>query len=195
LKFRESPTPRTGYGGAKAARARALNRKPGDDDGKDRKKKGSKGRSGSRSSRSSSSSSSYSSKSGSQGVKRVKAATAKNTNGDDSVIILDEEPIQPVVRKEVEVNMDHVNLGVKELKELLTAAGMSFAGATEKEDLVRLLTKARAQAAASKDVFVPTYSWREVPEGVSLPPGLEVKFDIASGRNYAKMTRPDPPPR
>ena len=43
------------------------------------------------------------------------------------------------------------DLGIKELKNLLTEAGVSFAGATEKEDLVRLMTKSKAQAAVQKD--------------------------------------------
>lgn len=82
---------------------------------------------------------------------------------------------------------DHACLGIRELKELLTAAGVSFAGATEKEDLVRLLTKARAQAAASKGILVATDVWQRVPDGTALPPGLEVKLDLEKGCNYARI--------
>merc|ERR1712032_1120944 len=81
----------------------------------------------------------------------------------------------------------HAKLSIKELKELLTAAGVSFAGATEKADLVRLLSKARAQAACTSGQFVATDKWRMVPQGVSLPPGLEVKFDLKHGCNFARI--------
>lgn len=83
----------------------------------------------------------------------------------------------------------HANLGIKELKELLTAAGVSFAGATEKEDLVRLLTKARAQASVSANTFNATAEWQRVPQGFALPPGLEVKFDLKLGCNYARIPK------
>jgi len=86
---------------------------------------------------------------------------------------------------------EHAKLGIKELKELLTAAGVSFAGATEKDDLVRLLTKARAQAANDALQFVATKEWQRVGDGVALPPGLEVKFDLAKGCNYARLPRDD----
>lgn len=82
---------------------------------------------------------------------------------------------------------EHAKLGIKELKELLTAAGVSFAGATEKDDLVRLLTKARAQAASSDIVFVATKEWQRVGSGVAVPQGLEVRFDLAKGCNYARL--------
>ncbi|CAJ1338555.1 unnamed protein product [Effrenium voratum] len=78
-------------------------------------------------------------------------------------------------------------MGVKELKELLKDAGVSFAGATEKEDLVRLLTKARAQAKANDVKFVASKQWQRVPDGVALPTGLEVKFDMDRGCNYARI--------
>lgn len=115
------------------------------------------------------------------------------TLDDDDCIVLDEEPpkaIEAVTVVPREVNMDHVNLGIKELKNQLTEAGVSFAGATEKEDLVRLLTKAKAQAAVQKDMMVATYAWQRVPEGASLQHGLEVKFDMQHGCNYARL----PPP-
>mmetsp|Transcript_36978 Transcript_36978/g.83633 ORF Transcript_36978/g.83633 Transcript_36978/m.83633 type:complete len:94 (-) Transcript_36978:69-350(-) len=79
-------------------------------------------------------------------------------------------------------------LGVRELKDLLTAAGVSFAGATEKDDLVRLLAKARAQAVGA--TFVATAEWRAVPQGAVLAAGLEVKFDLDKGCNYARLTQP-----
>jgi len=79
--------------------------------------------------------------------------------------------------------VSHAKLGVRELKDLLTAAGVSFEGATEKQDLVRLLTKARAQAAISDGMFVATATWQRVEDGVALPPGLEVKFDLGRGCN------------
>jgi len=81
---------------------------------------------------------------------------------------------------------DHARLSVKELKELLSSAGVSFAGATEKDDLVRLLSRAKAQAALRANMFVPTSQWKEVPTGVALPPGLEVKFDLQKGCQYAR---------
>lgn len=81
-------------------------------------------------------------------------------------------------------------LGVKDLKEKLTAAGVSFAGATEKEDLVRLLSKARAQEAAHGARFVATKVWQRVPDGAVLPSGLEVKFDMEKGCNYARIPQP-----
>lgn len=111
-------------------------------------------------------------------------------------MVIDEEKpvIKAPVRHEIVVNMDHVNCSVRELKELLTTAGVSFAGATEKDDLVRLLTKARAIASAQKDMFVPTTAWQRVPDGVSVPPGLEMKLDIASGANYARLSQPSPKP-
>eukprot|EP00927_Polykrikos_kofoidii_P085557 TRINITY_DN9339_c0_g1_i1.p1 TRINITY_DN9339_c0_g1~~TRINITY_DN9339_c0_g1_i1.p1 ORF type:complete len:327 (-),score=57.15 TRINITY_DN9339_c0_g1_i1:22-1002(-) len=92
---------------------------------------------------------------------------------------------------------EHAKLGIKELKELLTAAGVSFMGATEKEDLVRLLTKARAQAALGENQFEATKEWQKVPDGAALQTGLEVKFDLAKGCNYARipMARQDNPCR
>jgi len=96
-------------------------------------------------------------------------------------------PVAPVVRREIVVNMDHANLSVKELKDLLTAAGVSYAGATEKDDLVQLVTRVRARAAASQDMFAPTVEWQKVVDGASLPPGLEIKLDIESGCNYARL--------
>lgn len=86
-----------------------------------------------------------------------------------------------------EMTAAHQKLGIKELKELLTAAGVSFAGATEKEDLVRLLTKARVQAAHNLVRFVATEVWQKVQPGVSLPTGLEIKFDLKKGANYARL--------
>lgn len=86
----------------------------------------------------------------------------------------------------------HAKLGIRELKDLLTAAGVSFAGATEKDDLVRLLSKARAQAAVNAGSFAATTEWQRVPAGVALPLGLEVKVDLRTGCNYARATRARP---
>merc|ERR1712107_60024 len=91
------------------------------------------------------------------------------------------------VTSTTQVATDYSSLGVKELKDLLTAAGVSFVGATEKNDLVRLLVKTRAQAATRAGAFCATKSWRLVPDGVSMPPGLEVKFDLQKGCTYARM--------
>lgn len=99
---------------------------------------------------------------------------------------------QNCTKPDPEVNGDPANLSVRALKEVLTAAGVSFAGVNEKQDLVRLLNKARSRAAAQKNVFVASHSWEEVPVGMALPPGLEVRFDIASGINYARLP---PPPK
>jgi len=35
--------------------------------------------------------------------------------------------------------------------------------------------------------FVPTSEWQEVPEGVAIPPGLEIKMDLESGKNQARI--------
>lgn len=94
---------------------------------------------------------------------------------------------QAVAQVAAEAAAAHGKLGIKELKEQLTAAGISFAGATEKDDLVRLLTKASVQAAASKMNFVATHHWQKVPDGASLPPGLEVRFDMTTSCNYARL--------
>lgn len=85
--------------------------------------------------------------------------------------------------------MEYQKKGVKELKELLKEVGVSSAGATEKEDLVRLLTKATAQARAGKTSFVATKMWQRVPEGSAIPAGLEVKFDMDKGCNYARLPK------
>lgn len=87
---------------------------------------------------------------------------------------------------------EHATWGIKQLKEELTELGMGFAGATEKEDLVRLLTKAKAQALNNSIVFSAGPDWSKVPKGVALPPGLEVRFDLAKGCNYARLPAPDP---
>jgi len=77
---------------------------------------------------------------------------------------------------------------------MLLAAGVSYAGATEKEDLVRLLTKAQAQASARASAFQASSTWQPVPEGVPLPPGLEVKFDMTKQKKYARLPK-DAKPR
>lgn len=106
----------------------------------------------------------------------------------EDVVVIDEEAQSQVIPEAIKVEeVTHAKLGIRELKDLLTAAGVSFAGATEKEDLVRLLTKARAQAAANNGKFVATDAWQRVPEGSALPPGLEVKFDLDKGGNYARL--------
>jgi len=80
-------------------------------------------------------------------------------------------------------------MSVKELKELLEAAGANAAGATEKDDLVRLLARTNAQAAAHNNQLVATEEWQEVAKGVAIPQGCEVKFDMATGKNYARLSQ------
>jgi len=84
-------------------------------------------------------------------------------------------------------------MGIKELKELLVAAEVSTAGCTEKEDLIKLLCRNRAQAAAKGATFVASKMWQRVPDGQVLPPGLEVKFDMDKGGNYARLPAPPKP--
>lgn len=144
--------------------------------GKERGRSSSKGSSSSSSSRSGSGSKS----------------SAAPADADGVVVVEEDKPAVPTAREiadaaAAEMAVAHAKLGIKELKELLTAAGMSFAGATEKEDLVRLLTKARVQAAHAEVRFVATETWQKVPDGASLPTGLEVKFDLKKGANYARL--------
>jgi len=87
---------------------------------------------------------------------------------------------------------EHAKLSVKELKVHLAAAGVSCVGATEKDDLVRLLTRAYAQS--SLKVFVATAEWQPVPNGTALPPGLEIKMDTSKGVNYARFPGGKLPP-
>jgi len=79
---------------------------------------------------------------------------------------------------------DYDSLSIKDLKRLLHAAGVSSAGATERSELIRLLRRARARA--SLPVFEASWVWKEVPPGTALPSGLEVRFDIRTGKNYAR---------
>lgn len=155
-----------------------------------RKRGGSKSRS-----RSSSSSGSSSSSSKSKGKKDKKDADAKD---DVVTIVEDAKPLGPstaaiIAEKMEEQAAELAKLSVKELKEQITQSGLSFAGATEKEELVRLLTKHRAQkmAAASGNSFVPSKMWQRVPEGTAISAGLEVKFDMEKGCNYARIP-PEP---
>lgn len=94
-----------------------------------------------------------------------------------------------IAEKMEEQAIELAKLSVKELKEQITQSGLSFTGATEKEELVRLLTKHRAQkmAAATADSFVPSKMWQRVPDGVAIATGLEVKFDMEKGCNYARI--------
>ena len=39
--------------------------------------------------------------------------------------------------------------------------------------------------------FTPTVDWQFVPPGCVLPPGLEIRMDMASGRNQARLPQPD----
>lgn len=110
------------------------------------------------------------------GKKDGKAAAVATVNG---------VPVAPAKPKEPEP--DYSSHSVKELKEFLTAIGVSFAGATEKTDLERLLRKARAMAAANDNMFKPTEAWQVVEDGMALPHGLEVKLDITTGRNLARL--------
>jgi hypothetical protein len=40
---------------------------------------------------------------------------------------------------------------------------------------------------SNHQLFVPTKDWQEVPDGVMVPPGLELRMDFASGRNFARL--------
>eukprot|EP00930_Biecheleria_cincta_P019573 TRINITY_DN1489_c0_g1_i2.p1 TRINITY_DN1489_c0_g1~~TRINITY_DN1489_c0_g1_i2.p1 ORF type:complete len:174 (+),score=56.46 TRINITY_DN1489_c0_g1_i2:340-861(+) len=158
-----------------------------------RKRAGSKSRSRSSSSSGSSSSSSKS--------KKSKKSKKNKKDKDDVVTIVEDatskpeaKPLGPstasiIAEKMEEQAIELAKLSVKELKEQITQSGLSFAGATEKEELVRLLTKYRAQkmAAASTGNFVPSKMWQRVPDGVAVPAGLEVKFDMEKGCNYARI--------
>ncbi|CAE7826409.1 unnamed protein product [Symbiodinium sp. CCMP2592] len=135
---------------------------------------------------------SESSSSTASGEKKKQKKGANDANGDVIEVIEDAKPLPPstaaVIAAEMEVlAVELSKLGVKELKDLLGDAGVSFAGATEKEDLVRLLTKARAQSKANDVKFIASRQWQRVPDGVALPPGLEVKFDMDRGCNYARI--------
>eukprot|EP00931_Biecheleriopsis_adriatica_P078476 TRINITY_DN51936_c0_g1_i1.p1 TRINITY_DN51936_c0_g1~~TRINITY_DN51936_c0_g1_i1.p1 ORF type:complete len:187 (+),score=51.54 TRINITY_DN51936_c0_g1_i1:90-650(+) len=79
-----------------------------------------------------------------------------------------------------------LKLTVKELKDEIQQAGFSFAGAAEKEDLVRLVQRARAHQHLGEG-FVATEEWQKVPEGMAVPPGIEVRFDLEKGCNYARL--------
>ena len=63
-------------------------------------------------------------------------------------------------------------MSIRELKLALVAAGVSSAGATEKADLVRLLTKTRMQAAVRANSFEASAERQAAPKGAALPPGL-----------------------
>lgn len=95
-----------------------------------------------------------------------------------------------IIERPVPPKEDYSKLSIKELKERLATADVNTAGATEKDDLVRLLTKARAQAESVKAMLVATTKWQEVPKGVSVPPGCEVKFNMTTGKNYARLAPP-----
>lgn len=36
--------------------------------------------------------------------------------------------------------------------------------------------------------FTPTHEWQEVPDGAILPPGLEIKMNMATGKNQARLS-------
>ncbi|KAM7457031.1 hypothetical protein BLSTO_02207 [Blastocystis sp. subtype 1] len=40
--------------------------------------------------------------------------------------------------------------------------------------------------------FIPTHEWQEVKEGQAVPPGLSIRFDLATGKNYAKLLDEEP---
>jgi hypothetical protein len=41
--------------------------------------------------------------------------------------------------------------------------------------------------------FAPTSEWQEVPEGAVLPPGLDIRMDMQSGKNFARSKEAAPP--
>ncbi|MFC1929718.1 hypothetical protein ACFLW6_02470 [Chloroflexota bacterium] len=45
------------------------------------------------------------------------------------------------------------------------------------------------EASTTKE-FIPTDDWQEVPSGTAVPPGLEIRMDFESGRNYARKPSP-----
>jgi hypothetical protein len=49
----------------------------------------------------------------------------------------------------------------------------------------------RANGHAAPGGFVPTHSWRDVPEGAVLPPGLMVKMNVQTGINRARLAPGD----
>ena len=53
----------------------------------------------------------------------------------------------------------------------------------------RVATEPHAAVPASIGKFIPTKEWQEVPEGVGVPPGLEIRMDLASGKNFARLIR------
>jgi hypothetical protein len=109
---------------------------------------------------------------------------------------IDQEAAAERAKAQALMNEEHAKLGIKSLKELLTSAGVNFAGATEKDDLVRLLTKSRSLSALNEIQMVWTFEWQRVPEGVALQPGLEIKFDMAKGCNFARlMSKEEAPPK
>jgi len=115
--------------------------------------------------------------------------------GSDEETVKKDVPSARPPPKPKEPEPDYSGHSVKDLKEFLTAVGVSFAGATEKSDLEKLLRKARALAAASDNMFKATATWQSVPDGMSLPPGLEVKFDITTGVNMARLLPAKKPPK
>ena len=55
-------------------------------------------------------------------------------------------------------------------------------------------TGASEATGASALRFVPTWAWQEVPDGVVLRPGLEIRMDMETGRKWARMPDPEPKP-
>jgi len=80
--------------------------------------------------------------------------------------------------------VDYSLLSVRDLKRLLNEAGISGSGATEKTELVRLLRRANAHKSLAK--FEASSAWQLVTPGTALPPGLEVRFDLETGQNFAR---------
>ena len=39
--------------------------------------------------------------------------------------------------------------------------------------------------------FIPTNEWQEVLPNQPIPPGLSIRFDFKTGKNYAKLPDPD----
>ena len=49
-------------------------------------------------------------------------------------------------------------------------------------------TPATCAAGAACNTFAPTAEWQEVPDGAELPPGLDVKMNLKSGKQFARLT-------
>lgn len=89
-------------------------------------------------------------------------------------------PVGINIRRESSLSSPHSSLSVREIQQLLKVSGVSSAGVFEKDELLRLLEKVE---------FIPTRSWQFIPSGVDLPPGLEVRIDMKTGKRHARISQ------